>query len=101
MHALRLNCDAFPMSENEQRLFAAAKIKVSALDQIDPKAPLHAHDALLVVSAKVPVELMLKLANCRVIARYGSGTDNIDVEAATRLGILVTNVPDFCLSEMA
>ena len=38
---------------------------------------------------------------CRVIARYGVGVDNIDVEAATRAGILVTYVPDYCLDEVA
>jgi len=31
---------------------------------------------------------------CRVVASYGVGTDNIDLAAATRLGIQVTNTPD-------
>lgn len=38
---------------------------------------------------------------CRIIARYGIGVDNVDVDAATRAGILVTNVPDYCLDEVA
>jgi D-3-phosphoglycerate dehydrogenase / 2-oxoglutarate reductase len=38
---------------------------------------------------------------CRVIARYGIGYDNIDVAAATRHGIVVTYVPDYCLDEVA
>lgn len=38
---------------------------------------------------------------CRVIARYGIGYDNVDVDAATRHGIVVTNVPDYCLDEVA
>jgi D-3-phosphoglycerate dehydrogenase len=37
---------------------------------------------------------------CRVISRYGIGTDRIDVETATRMGIVVTNVPTFCNDEM-
>jgi D-3-phosphoglycerate dehydrogenase len=36
-----------------------------------------------------------------VISRLGAGTDRIDVEAATRRGIVVANVPDFCLNEQA
>lgn len=38
---------------------------------------------------------------CRVIARYGIGVDNVDVDAASRHGIAVTNVPDYCLDEVA
>jgi D-3-phosphoglycerate dehydrogenase len=41
------------------------------------------------------------LSNCRVISRLGAGTDRIDIEAATRSGIVVANVPDFCLNEQA
>lgn len=31
---------------------------------------------------------------CRVVSLYGAGTDRVDLEAATRLGIQVTNTPD-------
>lgn len=42
------------------------------------------------------------LTRCQVIARYGTGTDIVDVDAATRHGILVTNVPnDWCENEVA
>lgn len=40
-------------------------------------------------------------AGCRVAARYGIGVDNVDLEAATRSGVVVTNVPDYCLDEVA
>ena len=40
-------------------------------------------------------------ANCRIIARLGIGLDNIDVRHATERGIPVTNVPDYCLIEVA
>jgi D-3-phosphoglycerate dehydrogenase len=42
------------------------------------------------------------LEKCRVIARYGTGVDIVDVETATRRHILVTNVPnDWCEDEVA
>jgi D-3-phosphoglycerate dehydrogenase len=41
------------------------------------------------------------LERCRIIARYGIGVDNVDLEAATRRGIAVTNVPDYCIDEVA
>jgi D-3-phosphoglycerate dehydrogenase len=44
------------------------------------------------------------LENCpklKVIVRYGIGVDSIDLQAATDLGIIVGNVPDYCLDEVA
>jgi D-3-phosphoglycerate dehydrogenase len=40
-------------------------------------------------------------AGCTIIARYGIGYDNVDIRAATEHGITVTNVPDYCLDEVA
>jgi D-3-phosphoglycerate dehydrogenase len=51
-------------------------------------------DALVVRSAtKVTESLMAKAPNLRVIGRAGIGVDNIDLDAATRRGIAVLNVP--------
>jgi D-3-phosphoglycerate dehydrogenase len=60
-------------------------------------------EAILVCYAKVgaPVIEAAHRGGCRVIARYGIGYDNVDVDAATRAGILVTYVPDYCLDEVA
>jgi D-3-phosphoglycerate dehydrogenase len=57
----------------------------------------------MVVYAKVsaPVVEAAAQGGCRIIARYGIGYDNVDVEAATRHGIQVTYVPDYCLDEVA
>ncbi|MDE0086956.1 MAG: C-terminal binding protein [Candidatus Poribacteria bacterium] len=38
---------------------------------------------------------------CQIIARYGIGLDNIDVETATENGIIVTNVPAYCVDEVS
>jgi D-3-phosphoglycerate dehydrogenase len=38
---------------------------------------------------------------CRIVARFGIGLDNISVTTATELGIAVTNVPDYCISEVS
>src|SRR5262249_27219275 len=64
-------------------------------------AAAHDCDALLVISAKIPAEVIDLLSRCRVIARLGAGTDRIDVAAATRARIVVANVPDFCEHEQA
>src|SRR5206468_4286166 len=33
--------------------------------------------------------------------RFGIGVDNVDIEAATSAGIVVTKVPDYCLDEVS
>ncbi|WP_174734048.1 phosphoglycerate dehydrogenase [Mesobacillus harenae] len=60
-----------------------------------PEVDLSTVDALLVRSAtKVTDELLDKMPSLRIIARAGVGVDNIDVNAATRRGIIVVNAPD-------
>ena len=58
-------------------------------------------DALFAVSVKLPTPVIESLKHCKVISRLGTGTDKIDVATATRRGILVTNVPYFCVEEQA
>jgi D-3-phosphoglycerate dehydrogenase / 2-oxoglutarate reductase len=60
-------------------------------------------EAVMVCFAPVPAAVVAAAAEggCRIIARYGAGVDNIDVEAATRAGITVTYVPDYCVDEVA
>lgn len=45
--------------------------------------------------------LISQLKNCRVVASYGVGYDQIDVSSADSAGIIVTNNPDYCVDEMA
>lgn len=58
-------------------------------------------DALLVNLAPVDASAIEALERCKVIARYGIGLDNVDVEAAKRRGIVVANVPGYCDAEVA
>jgi len=59
-------------------------------------------DAIIAQYATVGAKAIGALTRCQVIARYGTGVDIVDVDAATRHGILVTNVPnDWCENEVA
>lgn len=63
-----------------------------------------ARDAAAVVAqyATISARVIAELPECRVIARYGTGVDIVDVDAATAHGILVTNVPnEWCEDEVA
>ena len=59
-------------------------------------------DAVIAQYAHVGARAIGAFTRCRVIARYGTGVDIVDVDAATRRSILVTNVPnDWCENEVA
>ena len=61
----------------------------------DLLAELADADALIVRSGtKVDAELISSSTRLRVIGRAGIGVDNIDLQAATRAGVLVVNAPD-------
>jgi D-3-phosphoglycerate dehydrogenase / 2-oxoglutarate reductase len=59
-------------------------------------------DAVLTQYAEIGKRAIDSFKRCKIIARYGSGVDIVDVEEATRRNIVVTNVPnDWCMNEVA
>jgi len=58
-------------------------------------------DAILVREAPVSARVLDALSRCKVIARYGVGVDNIDLEAAKTKGIYVANVPEYGTEEVS
>jgi D-3-phosphoglycerate dehydrogenase len=53
------------------------------------------YDAILIRSAtKLTADLIERADRLRVIGRAGTGVDNVDVEAATKRGIIVANAPE-------
>ncbi len=58
-------------------------------------------DAILVNQYKLNSDRISLMKRCRVISRYGSGFDNVDIKAASKKNILVANVPDYCVDEVA
>jgi D-3-phosphoglycerate dehydrogenase len=51
--------------------------------------------------AQITSDIIAELQECRVIVRYGIGVDNVDLAAATEAGIMVCNVPDYCIDEVS
>ncbi len=84
--------------EGVERLRRAPGVEVVEGDQLEGeglRAALAESDALIVRSrTRVTAELLQAAPRLKVIGRAGVGVDNIDVEAATRRGILVINSPD-------
>lgn len=75
------------------RSYAQVDIKTK-LEPEQLKAIIGDYDALIVRSqTKVGAEVIESGKKLKVIGRAGVGTDNIDVDAATRKGIVVVNAP--------
>ncbi len=95
---------AWPDLEIERRILGDAGIELVVADKTDAASLAElARDchAIMTNWAKVPEPVIAAARECRIVCRLGIGLDNIDVAAATRRGIPVTNVPDYCLIEVA
>jgi D-3-phosphoglycerate dehydrogenase / 2-oxoglutarate reductase len=47
------------------------------------------------------IRRIARSGRCKIILRYGVGTDNVDVQAATEAGIIVGHVPAYCIDEVS
>jgi D-3-phosphoglycerate dehydrogenase len=58
-------------------------------------------DGLLNQYALLTRKVFENLPKCKVISRYGVGVDSVDLKGATDLGVIVANVPDYCMDEVS
>jgi D-3-phosphoglycerate dehydrogenase len=56
---------------------------------------------ILVQWAPITKRVLTELPELRAVVRYGVGLDNVDVRAATEQHVAVSNVPDYCVEEVA
>jgi len=58
-------------------------------------------DGIIVQYAPITESVIAGLPRLKAIGRYGVGVDNIDLEAATKHGIAVSNVPDYGVEDVS
>ncbi len=58
-------------------------------------------DAIILQYAPITGRVLDGLPRCRVAVRYGVGVDTVDLQAATERGVVVANVPDYCMEEVS
>ncbi|MEX2141422.1 MAG: C-terminal binding protein [Pirellulales bacterium] len=95
---------AWPDLEIERRILGDADVELVMAERTDAAALAELArdcDAIMTNWVKVPESVITAAPKCRIICRLGIGLDNIDVAAATQRNIPVTNVPDYCLVEVA
>ena len=68
---------------------------------VDARETLAEADAVITLRYDLTAADVAVLDDCRVISRYGIGVDNVATDAARKRDIPVTNVPDYCLEEVA
>lgn len=78
-----------------QPLIESDFIEIVQKNVADAEDELHTFDALLVRSAtKVTEDLFQKMTSLKIIGRAGVGVDNIDIDEATKHGVIVINAPN-------
>jgi len=87
-----------PMTKEGLKILESEKaVKADVKSKLTPeelKEAIKGYDALIVRSAtKVTKEVIEASDKLRVIGRAGVGLDNVDVEAASKKGIIVVNAP--------
>jgi D-3-phosphoglycerate dehydrogenase/(S)-sulfolactate dehydrogenase len=85
------------LSPEAVRVLREAGLEVDVKTGLEPaalEAIIGEYDALAVRSAtKVTARLLDKAARLKVVGRAGIGVDNVDLDAATRHGVVVMNTP--------
>lgn len=87
--------------EADELALRGHRLEILATDGQRRRSQLRQAVGVLATDAIVDRRLLESMPRCRVAATYGVGYDNIDVAAAHALGVVVTNVPDYCTSEVA
>ncbi len=94
-----LNWEGEQLNRYPNVTFKTYQLKHASTDEIIEKVK----DADVIVANMIEVNKRLidSLTKCRLIIRHGVGYDNVDVPELTKKGIIFTNIPDYCIEEVA
>jgi len=94
----------FPDTKVEEEILkeiSADLILSSSADEDTVIQHISDADAIVTPYVQVTEKILEAARRCKVVVRTGIGVDAIDVPAATRRGIYVANVPDYCFDEVS
>ena len=103
-HTVAVTDHLFPSMDDEERMFREMDTELvigQCKAEDDVIALCRNADAILNTYARMTPKVIESLERCRVIVRFGIGYDNVDVDAATRCGIMVANTTEYCIDEVA
>lgn len=93
-----LLADPMPLLEKEKQNFFDGVLDIEIAEKKDEVYLIEniaKYDVLLIALTQVSRKVIEAAENLKVIVRYGIGTDNIDLEAATEKGVVVTYCPEY------
>lgn len=95
---------ALEIMTEEQAALDRVGGRIVGCDCIDEEdiiaAAAHA-DILTTNLLPIPARVIRSLPRCKAIIRRGIGYDDVDVDCATECGVMVMNIPDFCMEELS
>ena len=92
----------WPNIDIEKNFFDSKNIElVISKNKSDLKKQIVDADGLLFCFESIDEDILRSSKNLKVAQRYGIGVDNINIEVATELGIVVSNIPDYCIDEVS
>ena len=93
----------FPDVAQERRDRSSRRTLVDAQTTDEQELCNVCRDADGILTARAPItrRVIEAMQHCKIIVRYGIGVDTVDIPAATGRGIMVANVPDYCIDEVS
>jgi len=90
--------------EHERQIISAAGgefIDAESLPLQEALCLCEEADGILCRRLEITASMIQKFSRCKILVRYGVGTDNVDMDAATSAGIMVGHVPNYCVDEVS
>ena len=92
----------WPNVDIEKKFFESKNINlVVSKNKDDLKNQIIDADGLLFCFESIDESILRSSKKLKIAQRYGIGVDNIDIKVATELGIVVANIPDYCIDEVS
>jgi D-3-phosphoglycerate dehydrogenase len=96
----------FPTLDLQKKVIESAGFELTAIQPVcttedDVIERCGDADVLLVQWAPITRRVLKSLPRLKGVVRYGIGVNNIALDAAKELGIMVANVPTYCIEEVS
>ena len=92
----------WPNIDIEKKFFESKNIDlVVSNNKSDLKKQIVDAAGLLFCFESIDEDILRSSKNLKVAQRYGIGVDNININVATEIGVVVANIPDYCIDEVS